>query len=333
MELAPWQKKTDHLGLRGRVLDTKFGSKYGVTKPFVPTRIRHDFSAGTFVAGLIPPPQHTSCSPKVISASATITNLLQRARMPWIMEHPCDACLWDVPNEKSILLWHSLARLGRWRIFLRFWITVKRTLFLGGNVDSRDAHRTARRCLGTGGRCGVSGHTRSSRDFRCTLRESLFKWPRPPSPSFSRACHGSHHERTSIPENTSLERNDPALACGSEPAVDAVCTASCTLVISAEQNDKQAARHRVALQHCSCFWLSGFRRKRRDYASRQTGTSKLTAQHTMRKHHTSSRLRRRNKSSHRSSPAASCRREESASSHSSNTPTSQPAPRRHFAGA
>ena len=33
----------------------------------------------------------------------------------------------------------------------------KRTLFLVGNVDSRDLHRVGRKCAGTGGRCSVSG--------------------------------------------------------------------------------------------------------------------------------------------------------------------------------
>ena len=81
-------KASNHLVLRGYVLDMKFGPRYDVTKPLVLTRIRQDVSAGKCVAGVISPPrQHTSCSPKVISASAAIANLLHRARMPWILEH------------------------------------------------------------------------------------------------------------------------------------------------------------------------------------------------------------------------------------------------------
>ena len=70
--------------LRGYVLDTKFGTKYDVTQPLVLAGIRQDVSAGECVAGMISPPrQHTSCSSKVIiSASASIANLLQRARIP-----------------------------------------------------------------------------------------------------------------------------------------------------------------------------------------------------------------------------------------------------------
>ena len=37
---------SNHLGLSGYVLDTKFGPRYVVTKPFVLTRIRQDVSAG-----------------------------------------------------------------------------------------------------------------------------------------------------------------------------------------------------------------------------------------------------------------------------------------------
>ena len=33
----------------------------------------------------------------------------------------------------------------------------KRTMFVVGNVDSRDVHRIGRKCVGTGGRCSVSG--------------------------------------------------------------------------------------------------------------------------------------------------------------------------------
>ena len=74
-------KATNHLGLRGYVLDSKFGPRYDVTQPLVLTRIRQDVSAGTCFAGMISPPrQHTSCSLKVISASA-IANLLNSARM------------------------------------------------------------------------------------------------------------------------------------------------------------------------------------------------------------------------------------------------------------
>ena len=61
---------TNHLGLRGHVPDTKFGPECGVTQPLVLTRIRQHVSAGNCVAGMI-----SSCSPKVIAASADIANV------------------------------------------------------------------------------------------------------------------------------------------------------------------------------------------------------------------------------------------------------------------
>ena len=51
-----------------------------------------------------------------------------------------------------------------------FWVgsrCKRRTLFLVGNVDSRDAHRIARKCAGTGGRC-------------CVFRENMFIRRLPP---------------------------------------------------------------------------------------------------------------------------------------------------------
>ena len=77
-------KATNHLGLRGYVLDTGVGPRYDVTKPLVLTSIRQDVSAGTCVAGMISPPrQRTPSSPKIVSARAAISNLLHRARLPW----------------------------------------------------------------------------------------------------------------------------------------------------------------------------------------------------------------------------------------------------------
>ena len=70
---------SNHFGLRGGVLDTKFGPRYDVTKLLVYTRIRQEVSAGTCVAGMTSP---LSCSSEVMSASAAIANLFHRARMP-----------------------------------------------------------------------------------------------------------------------------------------------------------------------------------------------------------------------------------------------------------
>ena len=118
-------KATSHLGLRGHVLETKFGLSFDVTQPIVLTRIRQDVSAGKSL-----PLQHTSCSSKEISASAAIANLLLRARMPWILEHPCDSWLWDVPKNRSSCgaASHGVDLGG----FLRVWITVQKANAVSG---------------------------------------------------------------------------------------------------------------------------------------------------------------------------------------------------------
>ena len=91
------------MGLRGYVLDSKFGPTYDVTQPLILTRIRQDVSAGKLVEAVIPPSRiHTSCFPQVISASASIADLLHRGRTPWILEHPCDSRLWGVPKFQTL---------------------------------------------------------------------------------------------------------------------------------------------------------------------------------------------------------------------------------------
>ena len=81
----------------------KFGPRYGVTKPLVLARIRQDASAGTSVAAMISPPRrHTLCSSHVILGSASVANLLQGARMPWILEHTCDPGLSDVSKLRTL---------------------------------------------------------------------------------------------------------------------------------------------------------------------------------------------------------------------------------------
>ena len=96
-------RTTNRLGLRGYVLDTKFGARYDASQRLVLTRIRQDISAGKRIAGMISPPrQHTSCSPKVISPSAATAHLFHRARRPWILEHPCDSWFWDVPKIQTL---------------------------------------------------------------------------------------------------------------------------------------------------------------------------------------------------------------------------------------
>ena len=60
-----------------------------------------------FVSQEISPPRlHTSCSSKIISASASVANMLHRAHIP------CGTC------RKSTLLRHSFALTGPWQIFV-----------------------------------------------------------------------------------------------------------------------------------------------------------------------------------------------------------------------
>ena len=112
---------TNHLGLRGYVLDTKFRPRYDMAKPFVLTRIGQDVSAGKCVAGMISPPRRPA-----------MANVLHRARMPWILGHPCDSWLWDVPKIQTLTAQPRTA----WALTVL--VNRKRTLFLVGNVDRRD---------------------------------------------------------------------------------------------------------------------------------------------------------------------------------------------------
>ena len=162
-----------------------------------------------------PPRQRAPCSPKDISASAAIAELLHCARRPWILEHPCESWLWDVPKIRTLAAqlrtaW-ALAGLCVFGSSCR-----KRTLFLVGNVDSRDLHRIARRCARTGGRPSVTGQKHvhpkpsASRAFFCPSRDHTRRLRL----SFALAMHGSHHERTTIPENTSLSGMGSSLVKG-----------------------------------------------------------------------------------------------------------------------
>ena len=131
-------KASNHLGLHGYVLDTIFGPRYDVTKPFVLTRIRQDVSAGRCVAGVISPPrQHTSCCSKVMSASASTANLPHRARMPWILEHPCYSWFWDVPKIQTDSCGTASHGPGLGGFF-RFWITMQKTNVISGWVSTAE---------------------------------------------------------------------------------------------------------------------------------------------------------------------------------------------------
>ena len=175
---------TNQLGVRGYVLDTKFGPRYDVTQPLVLTGIRQHVFAGKCFAELISPPRHHSlCFHKVISASATIANLLHRAR-----EHPCDSWFWDEPRTAWVLsdycIFGSKCR--------------KRTLFPMGNVDSRDCTVLLANVLE---RVDVAVfQDKKHLHPKASAQRSEFDLhvTTPAFPIF-RACHESHHERAPSP--------------------------------------------------------------------------------------------------------------------------------------
>ena len=114
-------------------------------------------------------------------------------------------------------------------------------MFLVWNVDSRGGlHRIVRTCVGTGGRCSVSGWEHVHPKIPHPLSVVFFAWPHLPCPFLTRACHDFHRERSTIPENTSIVWNRTSTQrvkgywhgsywfCAyreSEPVIDAVCTA------------------------------------------------------------------------------------------------------------
>ena len=111
-----------------------------------------------------PPRQHGLCFSTVFSASASIAYLLHRARMPWILEHPCGSWLWDVPKIQT-----RAAPRTAWQI-LCFWIRTQKT-----NVVSAwecGWQRLAPYCASCDRtlQC-VWTKTCSSKGFRITLRE------------------------------------------------------------------------------------------------------------------------------------------------------------------
>ena len=122
------------MGVRGYVLDTKFGPQNDVTK----TSSSYQNSTGR-VAAMIPPPrEHTSCCSHVISASASI--VLHRARMPRILEHPVWFVVVGTYRRSEILAAQPRTAWALADFCVFGSLCRKRTLFLVGNVDSRDLH-------------------------------------------------------------------------------------------------------------------------------------------------------------------------------------------------
>ena len=110
-------RATNRLGLRGFVLDTKLGPRYGVSQPVVLAKIPQDVS-GKCVAGMISPPrQHTSCSPKAISSAAQTCFIVLEDRRYWNfrVNRGCGMC------RKSKLSRHRLGWSWPLQISEMFW--------------------------------------------------------------------------------------------------------------------------------------------------------------------------------------------------------------------
>ena len=135
---------------------------------------------------------------------------LAQARTRHAMPAPfweCIASLLTVPFLKDLHLavFILILRSPAWpqRIFVSLDLHAgnEHHIWLGMWTADRDLHRMARECAGTGGRCSVC------------LEKNVFipKLPHHarnvaldvPAPALT-VCHASHHERTSIPENTSF---------------------------------------------------------------------------------------------------------------------------------
>ena len=107
---------------------------------------------------------------------------------------------------------HSLAWPGLCRIILFLVHSTEGERYFCLVVDSRDSHRVARKCSGTGGRCSVSGqqhvHPKASA-----------------SPQRTYPLRGMRDYSFNASKDIGMGVTDLALACGSEPVFDAVFAA------------------------------------------------------------------------------------------------------------
>ena len=209
-------KAWNHLGLRGDVLDAKCGLRHDVTQPPVLTRIRQ---------GRL---RRIMCRSNDLASTTTHRMLFPKLFPPVLPSPTCFivlACLgfWNTrvnrgcgTCRKSRLLRHSFARPGPWQIFVAlddqagsercFWTAEIHHVLLASVLEllyiavCQDKNMFIKR---------LPHHAQS-----VILHV--------PTPFIFRACHDSHHERTTIPENTSFEwnliftqRRDKGYWCGS----------------------------------------------------------------------------------------------------------------------
>ena len=228
---------THRLGSRGRVLDRKLGPRYDVSRPIVLTTIQQGVSAGKCVARMISPPrQHNSCSPNVISASAAIakifsscSNALHAFDSGTPVFHVCGT------RRKSKLFWCILARPGPLRISVCLDLHAEKERL--SRLECGQQRFALGNVFAKSGRCSVSGQKHShpkgsaSRPEFCSSRDHT----RPPRWSFAltmlvtmnaRRFQITHPLRgtefsVNLSADIGLGVTDLALACGSEPVVDA----------------------------------------------------------------------------------------------------------------
>ena len=181
-----------------------FGARYDVTKPLVLARIRQDvlrwemchrddFTSTTTHFVLSQSYCRQCCQPQ---------KLFHRVRMPWI--RGCGTC------RKSKLLRRSFAPPGPLADFCNFGPPCSKLALFSGRKRGRQ--RPAPYCSQNvleqvdvavfSGQKHVHPKASASRSKFSSLRDHA-----PPSPFIFRACHDSHHESTSIPENTSFSWN------------------------------------------------------------------------------------------------------------------------------
>ena len=103
---------TNHLGSRGYVLDTKLATISTTRSPCScqnSTRhLRWKSVAAVHFRHCTP-----RAVPKLCPPMLPLLTCLHRARMTWILEHPCDSWLWDVPKLQTLATQPRTA----WRIF------------------------------------------------------------------------------------------------------------------------------------------------------------------------------------------------------------------------
>ena len=162
------------------------GAEFDLTAAATQRRLRQDIAAGRLVAAMLAPPcgsfgpagnrrkplhsqefpwgkpsrqltereqERVALGNRTLEAALRIIRALQRARVPWIFEHPHSSYAFKTPEMQEILAAPTVhtrvldqCRFGaKWR---------KRTRLVCGNLDVLDTIKFDRLCTGSGGYCG-----------------------------------------------------------------------------------------------------------------------------------------------------------------------------------